>query len=86
MDVGNGFFPKLKDPYKKLVKHKFPHAQWHRGAVTIQMHLATLPPEHFQPPHNKNSTGCLGYIGDYTTQVYRDYKQTVIRIPINQAV
>ena len=25
------------------------------------------------PQHNEKSPGCLGYIGDYTTQLYGDY-------------
>ena len=28
--------------------------------------------------------GWLGYIGDYTSQLYTDYHRAVIRIPINQ--
>jgi len=32
---------------------------------------------------NEKSLGWLGYIGDYTTQLYRDYNKTTIRIPIN---
>ena len=28
----------------------------------------------------KNAPGCLGYIRDYITQVYRDYKKLRIRI------
>ena len=24
---------------------------------------------------NENNPGCLGYIGDYTTQLYRDYNK-----------
>ena len=26
----------------------------------------------------------ISYIGDYTTQLYRDYAKAIIRIPINQ--
>ncbi len=35
---------------------------------------------------NEKNPGWLGYIGDYTTQLYRDYFWTIIRIPINQPV
>jgi len=31
---------------------------------------------------NEKKPGWLGYRGDYTTQLYRDYKETIIRIPI----
>ena len=30
--------------------------------------------------------GWLFYLEDYTTQIYRDYDKTMIRIPINQPV
>ena len=30
--------------------------------------------------------GYFVYIGDYTTQLYRDFKYAIIRIPINQPV
>ncbi len=36
---------------------------------------------------NEKSPGCLGYVRDYTTQLYRDYnEQLYIRIPIHQPV
>ena len=28
--------------------------------------------------------GCLGYIGDYTTQLYGDYNLAIVRIPIKK--
>ena len=31
-------------------------------------------------------TSCLGYMDDYTKQLYGDYKKTSIRIPIKQLV
>ena len=34
----------------------------------------------------KKKTCWLGYIGDYTTQVYRGYNKPIIRIPFNQPV
>ena len=41
----------------------------------------------YQLSNEKNPTGCLGYIGDYTTQLYRDnFINHEIRIPINQPV
>ena len=35
---------------------------------------------------NEKNPGWLDYIGDYTTQLYRDYNKPIIRIPINQPV
>ena len=35
---------------------------------------------------NERNSGCLVYIGGYTTQLYRDCNKTIIRIPINQPV
>ena len=36
---------------------------------------------------NEKNPGCLGYIGGFTIQLYRDYnKPLYIRIPINQPV
>ena len=35
---------------------------------------------------NEKNLGWLGCIGDYTTQLYRDYNITIIRIPINKPV
>ena len=34
----------------------------------------------------KNTPGWLDYIGDYITQLYRDFNKTIVRIPINQPV
>ena len=31
--------------------------------------------ESFQLMSNEKNPGCLGYIGDYTTQLYRDYNK-----------
>ena len=37
--------------------------------------------------NEKRAPGCLGFIGDYTIQLYGDYKKkTIIRIPIKQPV
>ena len=35
---------------------------------------------------NEKKHGWLGYIGDSTTQLYRDYKVPIIRIPIEEPV
>ena len=35
---------------------------------------------------HEKKPGCLGYIGDYTTQLNRDDNKHIIRIPINQPV
>ena len=35
---------------------------------------------------NEKNPGWLGYIGDYTTQLYRDYNKPFIKTPINQPV
>ena len=35
---------------------------------------------------NEQNPGWLGYIGGYTTQLYRDYNKTILRIPTNQPV
>ena len=32
---------------------------------------------------NEKNTGCLGYIGDYTTQLYRDYNKPSYRSLLN---
>ena len=35
---------------------------------------------------DEKNPGWLGYVGDYTTQFYREYDKHFIRIPINQPV
>ena len=32
---------------------------------------------------NEKKTGCLGYIGDYTTQLYRDYEKPLLGSLLN---
>ncbi len=36
--------------------------------------------------HEKRAPGWLGFIGDYTIQLYGDYNKPIIRIPIKQPV
>ncbi len=38
------------------------------------------------PNEPRKNTGWLGYIGDYTTQLYRVEIKTIIRIPINHGI
>ena len=33
---------------------------------------------------NEKNLGCLWYIGDYTTQLFRDYNKPIIRVPTKQ--
>ena len=50
--------------------------------ISLMVHCLGL---YNDPENYPNNPGCLGYIRDYTTQLYRDYNKP-LRIPIKQPV
>ena len=51
-----------------------------------QVALLSIAPASNRQVSNEKNPSCIGYIGDYTTQLDGDCNKTIIRIPIKQPV
>ena len=48
--------------------------------ITLNCNLSAFEGQSFQGSNEKKAPGCLGYIRDYTTQVYVDYNKPFYKL------